>query len=483
MAWGDKRHIDSFYHLVDVDIKEQSCQGLACFVARHLNPSRWKDALSQKDRINCLGKCYCAPASAGDGIRPLIRVDSKRSIVLERMVNGRTTTLEAYTRQGGFEALDRALKMKRDRIVEEIGTSGLLGRGGAAFPTGRKWRMVLKEDSPQKYVVTNGDEGDPGVYIDRFIMEDDPFVLIEAMAIAGYVIGANKGYIYVAKEYPHAFKTLKDAIEEARRSGFLGEGILGRPFSFDIEMVSGKGSYICGEETALLNSIEGKRPEVRTKPPYPSQRGLFGMPTLIDNVETLANIPWIIRNGGMAYNALGFSRSRGTKVVSLNSLFNKPGLYEVEFGVPLRYIVEKLGGGLKDGRLRGVIVGGPLAGLIPPELFDTPFGYDELSSIGEAVGHGGIVAFDENTTIPELAHHIFRFGAEESCGKCTPCRIGNRWIEKAFERHLTSGRPSPGEKEDLLRIVSSLKLTSLCGHGTGLGRFAETIIKYYGKDI
>jgi NADH:ubiquinone oxidoreductase subunit F (NADH-binding) len=314
-------------------------------------------------------------------------------------------------------------------------------------------------------------------------MEGDPHALIEAMAISAFAIGAQKGFIYLRAEYPDAGRVLQHALVEARSAGVIGENIFHSGFSFDIDLITGRGSYICGEETALLNSIECRRPEVRSRPPYPTERGLFQKPTLVNNVETLAAIPWIMLNGGEAYRALGFSTSRGTKLVSLNSLFHRPGLYEIEFGIPVRTIIEEIGGGLKAGRLKGVIIGGPLAGIIPPHLLDTPFGFDELHSIGASVGHGGVIAFDEHTSITELIDHVFAFGAYESCGKCTPCRVGSRRIETIYERVLKMGGASAEEREECEEIISALAQTSLCGLGTGLADFARSAAHYYPEEF
>jgi formate dehydrogenase iron-sulfur subunit len=303
------------------------------------------------------------------------------------------------------------------------------------------------------------------------------------MAIAAYAVGAAKGWIYLRCEYPRARAILKVAIEEARSAGLLGPRVLGRDFSFDIELRIGRGSYICGEETALLLSLEGRRPMATARPPYATERGLFGQPTVINNVETLANIPWIVRHGADAYRELGFSLSHGTTVVSLNSLFKRPGLYEVEFGVTVRHIVEDLGGGLKSGTLKGVIIGGPLAGIIPPHLLDTPFGFEELRTIGASVGHGGVVAFDEHTSIPELVHHVFSFGAYESCGKCVPCRLGSRAIEEMFHTAAGGQRLGDGGLAEMRETVDALKATSLCGHGTGLAEFAASVMRYYPQEL
>ncbi len=478
-----RSEFQSFYHLADVDLDDRSCQGLACFVARHLDPERWRGANVAGPRVYCLGKCYAAPASGRDDSRPAhVEVDAPQAIVLERIAAGGATTLDAYRSQGGLAALDRALALTPGEIVAEIETSRLRGRGGAGFPTGAKMRTVLEEQGAPKYVVCNADEGDPGAYIDRFVMEDDPFSVLEAMAVAGRAVGAEGGYIYLRREYPAAFASLQRAIESAREEEMLGPDVLGRGvFSFDVEVVVGEGSYVCGEETALLNAIEGRRPEVRVRPPYPGSRGLHGRPTLVDNVETLVNIPWIVRHGGDAYAALGRGESRGTKVVSLNSLFARPGLYEVELGVPLRHVVEDLGGGLRTGELAGVIVGGPLAGVVPPALLDVPFTFEDLHAIGCALGHGGVVGFDERTTIAELVHHVFAFGAYESCGKCTPCRVGGAEAEAIFSEVL-AGRAN-GSRRSFESIVAALHATSLCGHGSGLAEFAMGVARNFPEEL
>jgi len=403
--------------------------------------------------------------------------------VLKRIAAGGTRSFSAYTRAGGYVALESALARGPDELVREIEISGLRGRGGAGFPTGKKWRAVLSENSPEKFVVANADEGDPGAYIDRFIIEDDPHALIEGMIIAGYAVGAGRGFVYLRVEYPEAHKLLTEAIGDARRHGLLGNRVLGGDFSFDIEVVVGKGSYVCGEETALLNSIEGRRPEVRARPPYPTNKGLWNKPTLVNNVETLANIPWIVHNGGIPYATLGTATSTGTKVISLNSLFNRPGLYEIDFGISIRHIVEVLGGGLKTGSIKGVIIGGPLAGVIPPSLLDTPFAFEELRAIGASVGHGGIVAFDERTSIAQLMHHVFAFGAFESCGKCTPCRLGSREIERLFWEVIQRGNAPAEKRPEFEAVTTALALTSLCGHGSGLAEFARSVSRHYPEEL
>ena len=481
---GSRAEVESFYHLPTADVTGTACQGLACFVARYRRPETWRQACSQGCRLYCLGRCYDSPSRDGDVSRPLVRVDARRAIVLERVANGGAREIDRYRQLGGYQALERAVGASRESVIRDIETSGLRGRGGAAFPTGKKWRVASAQPPQQKYIVCNADEGDAGAYVDRFILEDDPHCLIEAMALAGYAVGATKGIIYLRCEYPLAKSVLDEALRAARHAGYLGSGVAGNcEVTFDVEVHVGRGSYICGEETSLLNSIEGNRPVAMPRPPYATERGLFGRPTVINNVETLANVPWIIRHGGNAYRDLGFSQSRGTKVVSLNSLFNRAGLYEVEFGVSLRHIVENLGGGLTSGTLKGVIIGGPLAGVVPPELLDTRFGFEELRGISAAVGHGGVIAFDERTTIPQLVRHVFSFGAFESCGKCVPCRLGTRRVEQIFSDIVQNGRGSLAQRDEWAQIVQALKLGSLCGFGTGLSEFALSIDRHYGKEL
>ena len=435
---------ESFYSLAEDAFDGKACQGLACYVARHLNPGRWEQACSQSGKLYCLGKCYAGPATAADTARPRIEVGAREAVVLRSDPAG--------------AAWEKARRMSPEEILRAVEASNLRGRGGAGFPAGRKWRAVAQQTATPKYVVVNADEGDPGAFIDRFIIEDNSPRLIEAMTIAGRAVGAAKGFIYLRKEYPRAEQLLRQALAKTN-------------FGFDIELVMGHGSYVCGEETALLNSIEGRRPEVRQRPPYPTEKGLWDQPTLVNNVETLACVPWIIEHGADAYQKLGFSKSQGTKVLSLNSLFHRPGLYEVEFGCTVRHIVEELGGGLKTGPLKGVIIGGPLAGIVPPASLDTLFGFEELRAIGAMVGHGGIVAFDEHTSIRDLVQHVIEFAALESCGKCTPCRRGSQRLMDISDRRETD------------EIVAALLATSLCGLGTGLGEFLASALKHYPEEL
>jgi formate dehydrogenase iron-sulfur subunit len=469
--------VASFYHLRGGTLSGRACRGLACFVARHDATERWAQACRSESRLHCLGRCHVAPASAGDLARPAMVPLVDDPVVLRSAGPTAATTLASYRERGGYAALESALARPPADVVAAIERSGLRGRGGAAYPTGAKWRAVHRQQGATKYVVVNADEGDPGAYIDRFILEDSPHTVLEALAIAGHAVGAAHARVYVRAEYPAARTRLEAALADAQGAGILGPGGLS---DIEVGVVAGHGSYVCGEETALLNAIEGRRPEVRARPPYPAEAGLFGQPTLVNNVETLAAVPWIVSRGADAYRARGFSNSRGTKVLSLNSLFAHPGLYEVEFGLPVRAIVEELGGGLRRGRLAGVIIGGPLAGVIPPWLVDTRLGFEELQAIGASVGHGGVVAFDERTSIAELAHHVFEFGAYESCGACTPCRLGTPRLAAFF---AAAGTGPPATSRSWRELVDALALTSLCGHGTGLADFARSLERHYAREV
>jgi NADH:ubiquinone oxidoreductase subunit F (NADH-binding) len=478
--------VESFYHLPDGLPSRAACRGLACFVARHDRPDWWERASSTEPRVYCLGQCYRAPAEVADPIdEPAVEVRARHGIVLGGILNG-PQTREAYRRRGGYASLERARRQRCARLVDEIDRSGLRGRGGAGFPTGAKWRAIAQESALEKFIVANGDEGDAGAFVDRILMERAPHQLIDALVLAAHAIGATRGYVYVRAEYPRAVARVIDAIDEARHAGYIGAdaegtGAGGRPF--DLEVVVGRGSYVCGEETALLNAIEGRRPEARTRPPYPTTSGLFGRPTLVQNIETLTNVPWIAEHGGDAYRALGYASSRGTKVVCLNSLFRRPGLYEIEFGWPVRRIVDELGGGLRSGPIKGVIIGGPLARILPPSLFDTPFAFEDLRAVGAAVGHGGVIAFDDRTSVLELAREVFSFGAFESCGTCTPCRLGTRRIEAILERALQRRASGRTDAPELVDVVSALAQGSLCGHGTGLAEFAASALKHYREEF
>nr|WP_314626860.1 NADH-quinone oxidoreductase subunit NuoF [uncultured Noviherbaspirillum sp.] len=374
-------------------------------------------------------------------------------------------SLDDYLAHDGYAGLRRALAMNAGDIVQEVVDSGLRGRGGAAFPTGIKWKTVLGAQAAQKYVVCNADEGDSGTFSDRMVMEDDPYMLIEGMTIAGIAVGATVGYIYVRSEYPHAIAALNEAIAHASRAGYLGADLLGSGRAFHLEVRKGAGSYVCGEETALLESLEGKRGIVRAKPPLPALQGLFGKPTVINNVISLAAVPLILQKGGAFYRDLGMGRSRGTLPMQLAGNLRHGGLVEKAFGVTLRELLYDFGGGTASGRpIRAVQVGGPLGAYMPASQFDTPVDYEAFAAIGATVGHGGIVAFDDTVDMARQARYAMAFCAVESCGKCTPCRIGStRGVEVMDDIIAGQNRP---QQIHLLRDLCDLMLTgSLCAMG------------------
>ena len=335
-------------------------------------------------------------------------------------------SIEDYERLDGFRGLKNALKLSQENIIKEIADSGLRGRGGAAFPTGIKWKTVLDAPSEKKYIVCNADEGDSGTFSDRMIMENDPFVLIEGMIIAGLAVGADQGYIYLRSEYPHALEILNEAIDIALKQGYLGKNILSSDFSFNLEVTRAAGAYICGEETSLLESLEGKRGMVRYKPPLPAIEGLYGKPTVVNNVISLATVPIIMDKGAAFYANYGMGRSKGTLPIQLAGNLKQTGLVEKAFGISLRELLYDFGGGSSTGRpIKAVQVGGPLGAFLPEEQFDTPLDYEKFTEIKAVVGHGGIVAFDDTVDMSKMARYSFEFCAIESCGKCTPCRIGS----------------------------------------------------------
>jgi formate dehydrogenase iron-sulfur subunit len=370
-----------------------------------------------------------------------------------------------YRTHGGFRGLTRALSLGPDAIIEEVVQSGLRGRGGAGFPTGIKWRTVAQTAAAQKYIVCNADEGDSGTFADRMIMEGDPFVLIEGMTIAGIAVGATKGYVYIRSEYPHAIKAMEAALAAARRERVLGSGLAGSPYAFDIEVRPGAGAYVCGEETSLLESIEGKRGIVRAKPPLPAHQGLFGRPTVINNVLSLASVPIVLAEGAGHYRDFGMGRSRGTMPIQLAGNVRHGGLFETAFGITLGELVDDIGGGTASGRpVRAVQVGGPLGAYFPPTLFDTPFDYEAFAARDGLIGHGGVVVFDDTVDMARQARFAMEFCALESCGKCTPCRIGSTRGVETIDR-IIRGEDRARNLAVLEDLCHTMKFGSLCALG------------------
>lgn len=440
----------AFYSMIKpTDIEE--------IVSQHILKGKIVERLIYSDTIHN-GKIL--PMNDTDFYRKQTRIALRNCGVID------PENINEYLARDGYKALAKVTStMSPEQTIETVKSSGLRGRGGGGFPTGTKWALAKASESKQKYVCCNADEGDPGAFMDRSILEGDPHVLIEAMAIAGYAIGSDKGFVYVRAEYPIAVSRLQIAIDQAKERGLLGKNIFGTKFNFDLEIRLGAGAFVCGEETALMTSIEGHRGEPRPRPPFPAQKGLFGEPTILNNVETYANIPQIFLNGSQWFAQMGTEKSKGTKVFALGGKINNTGLVEIPMGTTLREIVEEIGGGIPDGKkFKAAQTGGPSGGCIPAHLIDTKIDYDNLISIGSMMGSGGLIVMDEDNCMVDIAKFFLEFTVDESCGKCTPCRIGTKRLLEILER-ITSGK---GEMEDLntLETLSHhIKLNSLCGLG------------------
>lgn len=465
----------------------QVCQGTSCFVsAEGRQVTQAETALgvtcrrtSADDAVSlagayCLGYCYASPAllddrqpRAGDEIdrmlhdpqpaAPVPFQQAARQSVLLAGLSGEESCWDAWSHVPSAE-----------RVVAEVATAGLRGRGGAEFPVASKWQAALRGPAP-RYVVANGDEGDPGSFCDRLLMENDPHRVLEGLALTGFAVGARRGFVFVRSEYPVAVRRMRTAVQQARATGALGA-------DFDVDVIEGAGSYVAGEETALLHALQGLRGSVRPRPPYPASHGFAGAPTVVNNVETLAAVPWILRHGGAAYAQLGTSAETGTKLVCLSQRFRRPGVYEVEFGVPLRWIVDELGGGLREGRtLRAVQVGGPLGGFLAPQELDIPLLAGALAEAGVALGHGSLVAIDDSISPRELLRHVWAFADSESCGACTPCRVGTRRGLGLAER-TPDGEPLP---QDQQRILLAMAEGSLCAFGRGVAGAVRSLLRVF----
>ncbi len=388
--------------------------------------------------------------------------------------------IDEYIGTNGYEALGKVLtEYTPDQVIQSILDSGLRGRGGGGFPTGLKWKLAKGNDADQKYVCCNADEGDPGAFMDRSVLEGDPHVVLEAMAIAGYAIGASQGYIYVRAEYPIAVDRLKIAIAQAREYGLLGKNIFNSGFDFDIDLRLGAGAFVCGEETALMTSIEGNRGEPRPRPPFPAQKGLFEKPTILNNVETYANIPQIILNGPEWFASMGTEKSKGTKVFALGGKINNTGLVEIPMGTPLREVIDEIGGGIPNGKkFKAAQTGGPSGGCIPMEHFDIPIDYDNLISIGSMMGSGGLIVMDEDNCMVDIAKFFLEFTVDESCGKCTPCRIGTKRLYEILDK-ITNGQ---GTMEDIAKaeeLCYYIKDNALCGLGQTAPNPVLSTLRYF----
>jgi NADH:ubiquinone oxidoreductase subunit F (NADH-binding)/Pyruvate/2-oxoacid:ferredoxin oxidoreductase delta subunit/(2Fe-2S) ferredoxin len=405
---------------------------------------------------------------------------SQERIVLRNCGSMDPESVDEYCEREGYQALSKALtKMAPEDVVEEVKKSGLRGRGGAGFPTGLKWGFAAAAKADSKYMICNADEGDPGAFMDRSVLEGDPHSVLEGMIIGGYAMGANTGYIYVRAEYPLAVQRLNIAIEQAHKKGYLGKNILGSGFDFEIHIMQGAGAFVCGEETALIASIEGKRGMPRPKPPFPAQQGLWGNPTNINNVETLANIAPIILRGGVWYAGFGTEKSKGTKVFALAGKISNPGLVEVPMGTRLREIIYAIGGGCPGGKkFKAVQTGGPSGGCIPESLIDTPVEYESLAKAGAIMGSGGMVVMDEDTCMVEMARYFLHFTQDESCGKCVPCRIGTKRMLEILER-IVEGKGEYGDEELLKDLGEDIKASSLCGLGQTAPNPVLSTLRYF----
>jgi NADH:ubiquinone oxidoreductase subunit F (NADH-binding)/NADH:ubiquinone oxidoreductase subunit E len=473
------------------------CTGTACFAATgdaHVDELAGGLGLSLGERSDdgslslaetvCLGYCHASPAvrdgdviDAGPDAIDRVLADAAKPApepLVESLLDQ-----PVLIRTGDWSGLRKALAGTTPELVlEEVKAAEVRGRGGAGFLAGVKWEFARNAEGEPKFIVANGDEGDPGSYIDKVLMEDNPHLFLEGMALAGFAVGASHGFVLVRSEYPRSKPELEDAIFHAHAEGLLGEDILGSGFSFDITVIEGAGSYVVGEETALLACLQGLRGTVSARPPFPAQRGLHGLPTVVNNIETLANIPFIASNGAEAYRALSPGATAGTKLVCFNERFARPGAFEVPFGMTVRELCEDVAGGMRDGRsVKAVQIGGPLGGILPASRLDAVFDFEPLVAEGCMVGHGGIVGFDDRTDMRDVARHLLHFGADESCGKCFPCRIGLRRAHEMF----VSDRPV--ERARLEELLEALELGSLCAHGGGMPAPIRSLLEHFPDEL
>lgn len=454
----------SFYSMISVD-------DIPEIVSEHLLKGRVVERLIYNETIT------------DDGIKSLNETDfykKQKRVALRNCGVINPECIDEYIAYDGYAALGKVLtEMTPDEVIDIVKESELRGRGGGGFPTGVKWSLARGNESDQKYVCCNADEGDPGAFMDRSVLEGDPHALLEAMAIAGYAIGADQGYVYVRAEYPIAVHRLQVAIDQANEYGLLGKNLFGTDFNFNVEIRLGAGAFVCGEETALITSIEGNRGEPKPRPPFPAQKGLFGKPTILNNVETYANIPQIILNGVDWFKSMGTEKSRGTKVFALGGKIHNTGLVEVPMGTTLRDIVEEIGGGIPDGKtFKAAQTGGPSGGCIPASHLDIPIDYDNLIEIGSMMGSGGLIVMDEDDCMVDIAKFFLEFTVEESCGKCVPCRIGTKRLYELLEK-ITSGNGVPEDLDTLVSLSEYIKQNSLCGLGQTAPNPVLSTLRYF----
>lgn len=467
----------SFYADLASAHRVRVCDGTGCFVARGGSTS---EAGGAAQHVYCLGFCYAAPAMLVDDT-PLTGPQRTLAPPIPYTCAAPEPVILAGLcgQERPWEPWSAVLSQQcRSAIADEVARSGLRGRGGAEYPVAAKWHAARNSPAP-RYVVANGDEGDPGSYCDRLLMEYDPHRVLEGLALCGYAVGARHGLVLVRSEYPAAASALRKAVEQARTAGDLGENIHGSGVDFDITVHDGAGSYVAGEETALLRSLQGLRGSAQARPPYPTEYGYAGRPTVVQNVETLAAIPWIARNGGAAYAQFGRAVETGTKLVCLNEEFATPGVYEVEFGTPLRRIVEELGGGLRDGRrLRAIQIGGPLGGFLGPDDLDVGLASADLAACGVSLGHGSVVAIPEQVRAVDLLRHLWTFAASESCGACAPCRVGTR---RGLELVGNMDPALSSADETYGRLLDIMKTGSMCAFGSGVAAAVRSLLRVYAE--
>ncbi|RZW56365.1 MAG: formate dehydrogenase [Flavobacteriaceae bacterium] len=490
----------SFYDFLKPENKGKKvyvCNGTACLCAGTQNEvidtlkSEFQD--DEIGHMTCLGRCHENSAFhmngmnfSGDAINDLETVVSsgqeKNQDNYRIKANGEAILTKPFTNIiDYYQPFRAALKQDSADILEEIKTSNLRGRGGAGFPMGLKLQFCRNENNPIKFIICNADEGDPGAYSDRYLLEEQPHSILFGMLISGFVTHANYGIVYIRAEYPESVVIMQNAIDELRNEGLIGDNIDGSGFNFDFKIIQAQGSYICGEETALINSIEGQRPEVRVRPPFPAQKGLFNKPTTVNNVETLAALHYIISNGGHAWKAIGTERSSGTKLVCLDSFFNKPGMYEVEMGTPLAVVVNELGGGFKS-EVKALQIGGPLGGLVPiSKINDLTLDFESFSNEGFLLGHASVVSIPEGFPILKFIEHLFDFAAYESCGKCFPCRLGTKRGQELSTKALTSDYKI--DRQLFKDLLTTLEEGSLCAHGGGIPLPVRNALEYFDDEL
>ena len=494
------RSLLSYYPDLHEDEATRVCRGTSCMLNGGRKLEQELGTYAPYQSLYCLGYCDRSPAVlagdgrlafgdsdasciAGDGLNlqpppPPIRVLSREPIVTRRIGRGDFSNLRTARSDGAYRALEKALALPPELLLAAVEASGERGRGGSGFPTGTKWRLCAEAEGEARYVVANGDEGDPGAFIDRVLMERDPHAILEGLILCGYAVGATQGIVFIRSEYVWAREVMARAIDEARETGVLGDSVLGTDFAFDVICLRGTGSYVGGEETALLNAIESLRSEARVRPPYPAAEGLFGQPTVVNNVETLVNVPFIVDRGPEAYAALGTAASSGTKAICLNRGFRNAGIVEIEFGLSLRKLVEEIGGGSSgDSELAAVLVGGPTGSVVFPQEWDVPICYDALRASGIELGHGGVIALHADADVRELLLSWLTFFHEESCGKCVPCGLGSK---KALELVATAAETDDGER--LTALLRLIETASLCGFGQRLPVPVLKLLERFGTD-